>query len=784
MTVAEQIERLREQLREHNHRYYVLDDPSISDAEYDAMLRQLQQLEQDHPDLIDPDSPTQRVGSTPSSAFAEVSHSTPMLSLANGFDNEEIARFDQRIRKALDNDRIDYVAEPKLDGLAISIVYRDGQYLRAATRGDGQSGEEVTANVRTIKAVPLQLRQPVAGEIEVRGEVYMPRHGFLAWNERAAAQGQKPLVNPRNGAAGSLRQLDPQITAQRPLAFFAYSLIWQDQQWDHPPRTQWHILQRLRDLGLPVSSRARLLHGIDACLQHYQTLSQQRDQLDYDIDGVVYKVNRLDWQQQLGFVSRAPRWAIAHKFMAEEAQTTLQDIDIQVGRTGALTPVARLAPVFVGGVTVTNATLHNIHEIHRKDVRPGDQVIVRRAGDVIPEIVRVVTSSDQARSEPFAMPSHCPVCDSATELEEGGAIVRCTGGLICAAQRKRALEHFASRKAMDIDGLGERLIADLVDFGHVQTIADLYRLQLDDLLAMKRSSDERANSTPETVKQGKVATLWAENLLESIERSRQPTLARFLYALGIHLVGEETASELAAWFGSLDRIRSLHRFTLVLVPGIGAKVATSIAGFFAEAHNEAVIDALLGDSLIKLQDEHPPTARLRQLLDLQHLLEAARLHDHKLPAIEKLSAGFDSLQALLDSDAQSLRELALGQKSIDNTLKLFQDSDFIADLKQAEKNFIALKQGLSEQADDVAEQNLAQVLAGRTYVLTGALDAMTRDEAKQALERLGAKVTGSVSGSTTAVIVGADPGSKKDKAEKLGVAILNERDLHSLLNPD
>jgi len=781
MSARQEIERLREQLREHNYRYYVLDDPAISDAQYDAMLRQLQELEQAHPELIDPDSPTQRVGSKPSSAFAEVKHSVPMLSLANGFAEEEIRQFDQRIRKALAQERMDYVAEPKLDGLAISIRYRDGHYLRAATRGDGRSGEEVTANVRTIQAVPLQLRHEISGDIEIRGEVYMPRSGFLAYNQRAGKQGHKPLVNPRNGAAGSLRQLDPEITASRPLAFFAYSLMWQDdEQLEHVPTTQWDILQCLRELGLPVSARASLLHGIDACLQHYQALADERDQLDYDIDGVVYKVNLLQWQQQLGFVSRAPRWAIAHKFVAEQAQTTLQDIDIQVGRSGALTPVARLAPVFVGGVTVTNATLHNIHEIHRKDVRPGDQVIVRRAGDVIPEIVRVVSSGDQQRADPFVMPSQCPVCDSATEMEDGGAIVRCTGGLICAAQRKRALEHFASRKTMDIDGLGERLIADLVDYGYVKTIADLYRLQLDDLLAMKRRSDERDGSTPETVKQGKVATLWAENLLNSIERSRKPTLARFLYALGIHLVGEETARDLADWFGSFARIRKLHRFTLVLVPGIGAKVATAIAAFFAEDHNEEVITALLDAAGIELQDEHAPAVRLRELLHMKPLLEAAKLHAYSIPSIDQLSAVY-SVQALEDSDAGTLQDLGLTASNADKLLNIIRDTDLIYELKQAESNFAELRQAVSETVA-TADEQARLPLAGNTYVLTGALDSMTRDEAKAALEKLGAKVTGSVSGKTTAVVVGSDPGSKKDRAEKLGVSILDEQALLKLLS--
>ena len=529
-----------------------------------------------------------------------------------------------------------------------------------------------------------------------------------------------------------------------------------------------------------MSARASLLHGIDACLQHYQALADERDQLDYDIDGVVYKVNRLQWQQQLGFVSRAPRWAIAHKFVAEQAQTTLQDIDIQVGRTGALTPVARLAPVFVGGVTVTNATLHNIHEIHRKDVRPGDQVIVRRAGDVIPEIVRVVSSDDQQRADPFVMPSQCPVCASATEMEEGGAIVRCTGGLICAAQRKRALEHFASRKAMDIDGLGERLIADLADFGYVKTIADLYRLQLDDLLAMKRRSDERDGSTPETVKQGKVATLWAENLLASIERSRKPTLERFLYALGIHLVGEETARDLADWFGSFARIRKLHRFTLVLVPGIGAKVATSIAAFFAEDHNEEVIAALLDADGIELQDEHAPAARLRELLHMKSLLEAAKSHAYSIPSIDQLST-VDSVQALEASDTGTLQKLGLTAGNADKLLNLIRDTDLISELKQAESNFAELRQAVPENAE-AADAQARLPLAGNTYVLTGALDSMTRDEAKAALEKLGANVTGSVSGKTTAVIVGSDPGSKKDRAEKLGVSVLDEQALLELLS--
>ncbi len=607
---------LRRQLEDANHRYHVLDDPAIPDAEYDALLRELQAIETAHPALLTADSPSLRVGAGVLPGFEQVRHEQPMLSLNNAFSEADVAEFVQRITRQLGEEEPEFSVEPKLDGLAISLRYEDGAFVRGATRGDGATGEDVTANLRTIRAIPLALRVPGVGTeapptvLEVRGEVFMPRAGFEAYNARMRATGGKVLANPRNGAAGSLRQLDPRLAAARPLAFYAYGLG-VSQGWVPPPRHS-QMLQALRGFGFPVSPEVAVARGTAGLLDYFAAIGARRDRLPYDIDGVVYKLDRHDQQNALGFVSRAPRWAIAHKFPAQEQLTTVDAIEIQVGRTGALTPVARLAPVQVAGVTVTNATLHNADQIARLDVRVGDTVIVRRAGDVIPEVVRVVEDKRPTDGEgralhaPFEFPSACPACGSHTEAvrkvlkqtkaggieyAEGAAIV-CTGGLFCPAQRKQALLHFASRRAMDIEGLGESFIEALVDFDCVQTVADLYRLQLEDFLAMKRRADERDGSVPETVKAGKIASKWAENLVESIQASRQTTLERLLFALGIRDVGESTARTLARYFGALEPLMAADEASLVEIPDVGPVVAARIAGFFSEPHNREVVQAL------------------------------------------------------------------------------------------------------------------------------------------------------------------------------------------------
>jgi len=507
------VRELRETIAEHNYRYYVLADPSVPDAEYDRLMRELDALEREHPDLDDPDSPTHRVGDRPAEGFETVEHAVAMLSLANAFDDEEVAEFDRRVRETLDRDEVVYAVEPKLDGLAISLRYESGRLARAATRGDGRSGEDVTGNVRTIRAIPLKLRDLSAPDrLEVRGEIYMTRSGFKSLNERLEADGAKTFVNPRNAAAGSLRQLDPSTTADRPLRFFAYSAIAEPDL----AESQRGILERLAELGFPVSELAGRRAGLDALLAYHHEVQERRAELDFDIDGVVYKVDDIDQQQELGFVSRSPRWALAHKFPAEEEMTRLERIDVQVGRTGKLTPVARLEPVFVGGVTVTNATLHNLDEIRRKDVRPGDWVIVRRAGDVIPEVVRSIPDKREGELPEWQLPQQCPVCGSHIEQVEGEADARCSGGLVCAAQRKRALEHFASRGAMDIEGLGTKVIDQLVERELVDDPADLYRLDVEQLADLDRMAEKSAR-----------------NLVDALARSRRVSLARLLFALGI-----------------------------------------------------------------------------------------------------------------------------------------------------------------------------------------------------------------------------------------------------------
>jgi len=665
VTIARQIEDLREQINYHNYRYYVLDDPEIPDKEYDRLLRDLQQLEASHPELITPDSPTQRVGAAPLSQFEEIQHMVPMLSLGNAFSEQEVTDFDRRAREKLHCDEIIYAAEPKLDGLAISLVYENGVLMRGATRGDGFTGEDVTQNVRTIETIPLRLvGKGFPSLLEVRGEVIMSRSGFEKLNQQQRDRDEKTFANPRNAAAGSLRQLDSGITATRPLSFYCYGVGKIDG--GQLPVTQLAVLEQLRDWGLRLNPEVRAVTGVKGCLEYYQNMQLKRDDLDYDIDGVVYKVNNLQQQDELGFVSRAPRWAIAHKFPAQEEMTVLQAIDVQVGRTGALTPVARLEPVFVGGVTVTNATLHNQDEIERKDIRIGDTVIVRRAGDVIPEVVSVVASKRPKHAKKFNMPVRCPVCDSEVIRLENEAVARCTGGLYCPAQRKESIKHFASRKAMDIEGLGDKLVEQLVDSKMVHDLSDIYHLKPDEVAGMERMAEKSAT-----------------NLLEAIEKSKQTRLERFIYALGIRQVGETTAKTLARRFGNLDKLMSASEEELIDVEDVGPVVAASIAHFFHEPHNKKII---------------------------QHLREAGI----QWPDI-----------AVRDKDLQPL--------------------------------------------------------SGRTFVITGTLSTMTREEAKALLEDRGAKVSGSVSKKTDYVVVGENPGSKATKAGELGVTMLNEAEFQKLI---
>lgn len=748
---AEQIKQLRDQLNDWSYRYYVLDDPAVPDAEYDRLFRQLQALEGEHPDLISPDSPTQRVGDVPLEGFNEVRHAVPMLSLGNAFNDEELRDFDQRVRERLDvSGSIDYVAEPKLDGLAVSLVYENGELVRGATRGDGETGEDITANVRTIKSIPLRLRgdKPPA-LMEVRGEVVMTHRGFAELNRRQAEAEQKTFANPRNAAAGSLRQLDSRITAQRPLEFYAYSLAQlEGENW---PDRHSAILERLRQWGLRVNPEVKLCDGVDALLAFYHDILERRDQLDYDIDGVVYKVDRLDWQRDLGFVSRAPRWAVAHKFPAQEEITVLNGVDWQVGRTGALTPVAKLEPVQVGGVTVSNATLHNIDEIHRLDIRVGDTVVVYRAGDVIPKVVRAVPERRPDNAEEIHLPAECPVCGSDIFRAEGGVVARCTGGLICGAQQREAIKHFASRRAMDIEGLGEKLVDALVDRNLIATVADLYRLQAEPVAALERMGDKSA-----------------ANLIEALEHSKTVSLERFLFALGILQIGEETAKALADCFGDLETIRRAPLLLFLAVPDVGLEVAKAIHAFFREQHNEDVIDGLLAEGVQPRANGHPSAAFVRELT-LGYFLKAAKRLGMALDGVgekslEILGSHYKTVAALAEADAD---EAPVRPAMLEQVHKALEQGDWRQRLEQAE----ALAAELSEKAPREAAE---QALEGQTWVLTGTLSRLTRDQAKAHLQSLGAKVAGSVSKKTHCVVAGEAAGSKLTKAEELGVDVMDE----------
>lgn len=665
---AARAEDLRRQLELHNYRYYVLDDPEVSDAEYDRLLNELKQIEAANPALITPDSPTQRVGATPVSELQEAAHTTPMLSLDNAFTDEDLINFDRRVRERLETDKIiEYVAEPKLDGLAMSFRYENGKLVRAATRGDGMKGEDVTHNVRTIKAVPTQLRGKAPDVIDVRGEIFMTLAGFKAMNQRALEKGEKVFVNPRNAAAGTMRQLDPRLAASRPLDVFFYA-VGEHGNWKLPA-THFEVLEQLREWNLKVSPLVKAVQGVEGCLQYYRDIGEKRSTLKYEIDGVVYKVNRFAQQRELGFVSRAPRWAIAHKFPAHEENTIVRDVEFQVGRTGALTPVARLEPIFVGGVTVSNATLHNMDEVQRKDVHIGDTVVIRRAGDVIPEVVKVVLERRPKNARPVELPEKCPICGSAVEREEGEAVARCTGSLSCAAQLKGALLHFAGRRAMDVDGLGEKIVDQLIEGESplVKSPADLYKLNVEQFANLERLGEKSA-----------------KNLVDALEKSKKTTLSRFLYAVGIRDVGESTAAALANHFGSIEALQDANEAAIEEVKDVGPIVAAHVYTFFQQPHNREVIQAL------RERGVHWPAQKARA----------------------------------------------------------------------------APTEG---------------PFTGKTFVLTGTLESMSRDDAGDRITALGGKVTGSVSKKTSYVVAGAEAGSKLTKAQELGVEILDEAAFLKLL---
>jgi DNA ligase (NAD+) len=668
--LARRAAELRAALEHHNHLYHVLDAPEIPDAEFDRLMQALRALEAEHPSLVDPTSPTQRVGGAPVKAFGEVRHRLPMLSLDNAFSTEDVTAFDRRVRERLGAEgEVTYNCEPKMDGLAISVTYVEGALQQAATRGDGTTGEDVTHNIRTIPSAPLRLRgQGWPALLEVRGEVFMPVAGFEDFNLRAAAAGEKTFVNPRNAAAGSLRQLDPRITAGRPLqvVFYAVGIVEGIDPASPLPARHHEMMDRLAEWGLPVSAERSVVEGVAGLIGYYEAMGRKRPDLPFQIDGVVYKVDEFALQERLGFVSRAPRWAVAHKFPAEEALTIVRDVEWQVGRTGAITPVARLEPVFVGGVTVSNATLHNIDELRRKDVRVGDTVVMRRAGDVIPEVARVVLERRPEGTAEVLLPTACPVCASPVARDEGEAIARCTGGLYCAAQRKEALKHFASRRAMDIQGLGTEIVEQLVDTGLVRTPADLYRLAPEQIQGLERMGEKSATK-----------------LHQAIADSRNTTLARFLFALGIRNVGEATALQLAEHFRGLPALREATEAQVQEVPDIGPVIARQVHEFFRSSHNMEVVDALLEGGI-------------------------------RWPALPP------------------------------------------------------------------REAKASLPLAGKTFVLTGTLPTMTREEAGEMIRSLGGKVSGSVSKKTDYVVAGADAGSKLAKAEELGVKVIGEEELRML----
>ncbi|RXZ44814.1 NAD-dependent DNA ligase LigA [Crenobacter cavernae] len=799
--LADRAAELTALLERYNHEYYVNDAPSVPDSEYDRVFRELAELEAAHPELRRADSPTQRIGGAPVPAFEPVVHAVPMLSLSNAFSDfdaadfatrhAELIAFDERVRKGLGQSLVEYACEPKFDGLAVSMSYIDGVLVQGATRGDGATGENVTENIRTIRSIPLKLTTPTPPALlEVRGEVLMLKKDFEALNADQLARGDKPFANPRNAAAGSLRQLDSKITARRRLSFFAYGVA--RVEGVDAPDTHEGEMAWLAELGIPRvgDGLAAVVEGAEGMAAYYEGVLARRASLPFDIDGVVYKVNSKAEQEALGFVSRAPRFAIAHKYPAEEALTVVEAIDVQVGRTGAITPVARLKPVFVGGVTVTNATLHNEDEVRRKDVRVGDTVVVRRAGDVIPEVVSVVlerrptqpscdgdlfSESSVPLYRPYELPKTCPVCGSHVVREEGEAIARCSGGLACKAQRTQAILHFAGRRMMDIEGLGDRYVENLVEFGYVNGVADLYKLTLDKLLEMKRRADERDGVIPETVKAGKIATLWAENLLDGIAASRNPPLARLLFALGIRHVGESTAKTLADWLGQLAIVRRAPAALLAALPDIGGVVADAIADFFSEPNNEAALDALL-EAGVAPSDECPPRADLAARLEPALLL--ARLGIPKLTETRarQLAEQQPELAALAELPRRDVIEIKLPAE-VAGALADWLDED--AHREQLKALASLREELLARLPAETSPANL--VFAGKTLVLTGTLPTLTRDEAKALIEAAGGKVAGSVSKKTDYVVAGESAGSKLARAEELGVAVLDEAALMALL---
>jgi len=764
------------ELNRASYNYHVLDAPTIPDAEYDRLYRELQALEAAHPDAVSADSPTRRVGDAPIPEFSQVTHAVPMLSLNNGFSEDDIDNFDRRVRDGLDAREVAYNAELKFDGLAISLRYENGEFVQAATRGDGYTGEDVSANIRTVRVIPMRLHGDNVPEVlEVRGEVLMFKRDFEQLNERQREAGHKEFANPRNAAAGSLRQLDARITNSRKLRFFAYGIG--SLEGAAMPQSHSALLDWFAALGLPVAGERAVVTGRDGLLAFYNDIGARRKSLPYEIDGVVYKVDRLEDQRALGFVSRAPRFALAHKFPAEEALTTVQAIEVQVGRTGAITPVARLVPVSVGGVTVTNATLHNEDEVRRKDVRVGDTVIVRRAGDVIPEVLGVVLER-RPTPEPavYVLPSRCPVCGSHVVREEGEAVARCSGGLTCAAQRKEAIRHFAGRRMMDIEGLGDRYIDSLVEASLIHGVADLYRLNLDDLLTMKRVADERDGATPDSVKKGKVATKWADNLLGAIAASKSPPLERLLFALGIRHVGESTAKTLADWLGSLALVRRAPSALLRVLPDIGGTVADAIAEFFAEEKNQIALNALL-DAGVAPRDEHPPKAALRDKLDEVELLTALNIPKVTGPRARQVIGGAQSLESLAVRTDFGIFGLPAGvAAALEEWIAVKQNRELVMSLAALRRELL---DALPDASGDAA--GAEGPMAGKTFVLTGTLPSLSRDAAGAMIEAAGGKVSSSVSKKTSYVVAGAEAGSKLAKAEELGVTILDEAALLALL---
>lgn len=763
------------ELNRASYNYHVLDAPTIPDAEYDRLYHELAALETLHPQAIAPDSPTQRVGDAPISEFNQVTHAVPMLSLNNGFADDDVDNFDRRVREGLETREVAYNAELKFDGLAISLRYENGRFVQAATRGDGYTGEDVTANIRTVRVIPMRLHgDAVPAVLEVRGEVLMFKRDFESLNERQRAAGHKEFANPRNAAAGSLRQLDARITSARRLRFFAYGVGQLEGAPAALPASHSTMLDWLDALGLPVAKERQVVTGRDGLLGFYRDIGERRASLPYEIDGVVYKVDRLEDQRTLGFVSRAPRFALAHKFPAEEALTTVQAIEVQVGRTGAITPVARLVPVSVGGVTVTNATLHNEDEVRRKDVRVGDTVIVRRAGDVIPEVLGVVLERRLMPEPPvYTLPATCPVCGSHVVREEGEIVARCSGGLTCAAQRKEAIRHFAGRRMMDIEGLGDRYIDSLVEANLVTGVADLYKLTQDDLLKMKRLADEAEAAAPETVRQGKVPTKWADNLLAAIAASKAPPLERLLFALGIRHVGESTAKTLAEYLGSLALVRRAPAALLRVLPDIGGTVAQSIADFFAEEKNQIALDALLAAGVAP-KGEHPPKAQLREKLDEIKLLAALDIPKLTEPRARQIIAAGQTLDAIAARTDFGIFGLpAAVASALEEWLANAANRDLLTALA-------AMRRELLDAVPEAAPAPEGP-LTGKTFVLTGTLPTMSRDAAGALIEAAGGKIAGSVSKKTSYVVAGAEAGSKLAKAEELGVAILDEAALLALL---